>query len=378
MKSLVLIAAVAFSLMSLDGHAQQAEPAKALQAAPRDAAALKSEKEKLSYAFGMSLGNEIRGQSIEVDLDALVRGIQDARSGKTLLTKKEALAAIGAFRSDLKKKQTASNSDQSARNREGGEAFLAGNSARDGVVSLPSGLQYKILKTGEGKKPAMDDTVVIHYRGTFIDGSEFASSYRVKKPATLALKKALKGWSEALQLMPVGSKWELFVPSHLAYGERGSRGRIGPNATLIFELDLISIKDNVAARTGAAPDLAGITFSFKLDSRLTQGSYMGERWVSPATYTEAQDGESKNLVVVARADGRNARGEAIDIRPEWRSADPEMLTVTPGQGGEVKITVLRPGESVLEVASQGLSRKLLVKADYQNNVLVGSFTGETP
>ena len=376
MRITILIAAVASSLMSLHGYAEQAEPDKALQTAPRDAAALRSEKEKLSYALGMNLGNEIRGQSMEVDLDALVRGIRDARSGKTLLTKKEALAAINAFRSDLKRKQTASNSDQGARNTKEGEAFLAENKIKDGVVSLPSGLQYRILKTGEGEKPAIDDTVVVQYRGTFIDGSEFASSYRTKKPATLALRKAFKGWSEALQLMPVGSKWELFVPSHLAYGERGSRGRIGPNATLIFELELLSVKENVAAKTPAAPALAGITFSFKLDSRLTQGSYMGERWVSPPTYTEVQAGE--NLIVIARADGRNAKGEAIEIRSQWRSEDPEMVMVAPDKGSEVKITVLRPGESVLEVASQGLSRKLLVKAEYQNNVLVGSFTGETP
>lgn len=375
MKSTVLILTLAGSLFSLEGYAREDEPDKAVQAAPRDAAALETQKEKLSYALGMNLGNQLRSQSLDVDLDLLMRGLQDARSGKTLLTQREALAAVNASQDDLKKKQTASQADQQAKNTKEGEAFLAENKARDGVVTLPSGLQYKILKTGEGRKPVIDDTVVVHYRGTFIDGSEFASSYKIKKPATLALKKALKGWAEALQLMPVGSKWELFVPSHLAYGERGSRRGIGPNATLIFEVELISVKESVAAKTQAAPALTGITFSFRLDPRLTQGLYMGERWVSPSTYTEVQNGE--NLIVVARADGRNARGEGVKIRPEWRPADPEMVTVTPGQGSEVKITVLRPGESVLEVASQGLSKKLLIKAEYQNNVLVGSFTSET-
>jgi len=146
--------------------------------------------------------------------------------------------------------------------------------------------------------------------------------------------------------------------------------------TLIFEVELISIKDAVADNARAATALTGITLSFKLDPRLTKSLYMGERWVSPPTYTGVQDG--KNLTVEARAHGRDAKGKAMNISPEWIPADPEMVTVTPGQGNQVKITVLRAGESRLEIASQGVSKKLLIKAEYQNSALVGSFTSENP
>lgn len=376
MKGTVLILFVAGSLLCRNGYAQAEEPDNAVRApAAPDASALKTQKERLSYALGMNLGSEVRTQSMDVDLDLVVRGLQDARAGRTLMTRKEALAVVQAYKRDQKKTPAPAEAVLSAKNLKEGEEFLAENKGKGGVVTLPSGLQYRILKAGEGKKPGIDDTVVVHYRGAFIDGKEFASSYKIKKPATLAVRKAIQGWAEALQLMPAGSKWELFVPPQLAYGERGSRGRIGPNATLIFEVELLSINEKAAARSQEAP-LAEITISYKLDSRLTQGLYMGERWVSPATYKGVQDGE--NLIVVARADGRNARGETVDIRPEWKPADPEMVTVTPGAGGEAKITVLRPGETVLDVASNGLSRRLRIKAEYQNNVLIGYFSGETP
>jgi FKBP-type peptidyl-prolyl cis-trans isomerase FklB len=128
-------------------------------------------------------------------------------------------------------------------NMKAGEKFLAENKNNEGVVSLPSGLQYKILKAGDGKKPTVDDKVVCHYRGTLIDGTEFDSSYRRNQPATFAVNKVIKGWTEALQLMPVGSRWQLVIPPQLAYGARGTGG-IGPNATLIFDVDLISIAEN--------------------------------------------------------------------------------------------------------------------------------------
>ena len=212
--------------------------------AAQDAPALKDQKEKLSYALGMDLGSQFKKQAVEVDPDIFVKGLKDALSGsKTLLTEQEARATIIELQSEMKKKQMAVAKELGEKNKNEGEAFLAENKAKEGVVTLASGLQYKILKEGEGKKPMVDDTVVCNYRGTLIDGTEFDSSYKRNQPATFPVKGVIKGWTEALQLMPVGSKWQLFIPSALAYGERGAANSIGPNATLIFEVELISIKD---------------------------------------------------------------------------------------------------------------------------------------
>ena len=211
-------------------------------AAAQDAPALKDQKEKLSYALGMDLGTQFRRQSVEVDPDLFVKGLKDSLSGgKTLLTEQEARAAITELQNEIRKKQMALAKEVGDKNKKEGDAFLAENKAKEGVVTLESGLQYKVLKAGEGNKPSIDDTVVCHYRGTLINGTEFDSSYKRNQPATFAVKGVIKGWTEALQLMPVGSKWQLFIPSGLGYGERGA-GNIGPNATLIFEVELISIQ----------------------------------------------------------------------------------------------------------------------------------------
>ena len=212
-------------------------------AASQDAPALKNEKEKRSYALGMSLGNNLRKQSMELDSALLIQGLKDALSGgKTLLTEEELRAIIAELRNEQKAKQMLAAKQLAEKIQKDGEAFLAANKAKEGVVTLASGLQYKILKAGDGKKPAADDKVVCHYRGAFIDGTEFDSSYSRSQPATFAVNRVIKGWTEALQLMPVGSKWQLFIPPQLAYGERGSGRTIGPNATLIFEVELISIQ----------------------------------------------------------------------------------------------------------------------------------------
>lgn len=216
------------------------------EAASEDSSALKSRKEKVSYALGMNLGNAVRKQSIETDTDLMIQGLKDTLSGgKTLLTEEEARVALVELQNELKSKQVASQGEKKKalgeKNNKEGEAFLAQNKAKEGIVTLASGLQYKILSAGKGKKPGIDDTVVCHYRGTLIDGTEFDSSFKRGQPATFALKRVIKGWTEALQLMSVGSKWQLFIPASLAYGEHGTRG-IGPNATLIFEVELISIQ----------------------------------------------------------------------------------------------------------------------------------------
>jgi FKBP-type peptidyl-prolyl cis-trans isomerase FklB len=216
-------------------------------AVAQDAPALQSQKEKLSYALGMDLGSQLTKQSVQIDPDLFLQGLKDALSGgKTRLTEADARAAITELQNELRSKQAAAQNEKMAqqgeKNKKDGEAFLAENRAKEGVVTLPSGLQYKILKEGEGKKPTLDDTVVCNYRGTFIDGTEFDSSYKRNQPATFPVKGVIKGWTEALQLMPTGSKWQLFVPSSLAYGERGAASVIGPNATLVFEVELLSIQ----------------------------------------------------------------------------------------------------------------------------------------
>jgi FKBP-type peptidyl-prolyl cis-trans isomerase FklB len=212
-------------------------------AAAQDAPALKDQKEKLSYALGMDLGNQFKKQAVEVDADIFVKGLKDSLSGnKTLLTEQEARAAITALQNEIRTKQMAIAKELGEKNKKEGDAFLAENKTREGVVTLDSGLQYKVLTAGEGKKPTIDDTVVCNYRGTLINGTEFDSSYKRNQPATFPVKGVIKGWTEALQLMPAGSKWQLFIPPNLAYGERGTGNLIGPNATLVFEVELISIQ----------------------------------------------------------------------------------------------------------------------------------------
>ena len=212
-------------------------------AAAQDAPALKDQKEKLSYALGMDLGNQFKKQAVEVDADIFVKGLKDSLSGnKTLLTEQEARAAITALQNEIRTKQMAIAKELGENNKKEGDAFLAENKTREGVVTLDSGLQYKVLTAGEGKKPTIDDTVVCNYRGTLINGTEFDSSYKRNQPATFPVKGVIKGWTEALQLMPAGSKWQLFIPPNLAYGERGTGNLIGPNATLVFEVELISIQ----------------------------------------------------------------------------------------------------------------------------------------
>lgn len=193
--------------------------------------------------MGMNFGTGLRKQSIDIDPVILARGLRDAFSnGKTLLTEDEARAILTQLQADLRMKQQEAAQQVGEANKKQGLAFLEANKAKEGVVALPSGLQYKVLQEGTGPKPAATDQVVCNYRGTLLDGTEFDSSYKRGQPATFPVTGVIKGWTEALQLMPVGSKWQLFVPAELAYAERGAGGQIGPNATLIFEVELISIQ----------------------------------------------------------------------------------------------------------------------------------------
>jgi FKBP-type peptidyl-prolyl cis-trans isomerase len=207
------------------------------------ATAAPPDRAKVSYALGLDIGSQLRKQGVEIDPAIFAKAVADALSGaKPEMTPEESRAILTTFQEELRKKQQAAMVAAGAKNKQEGEAFLASNKTKEGVVTLPSGLQYKIVKQGSGPKPTLDDTVECNYRGTLIDGTEFDSSYKRNQPASFPVKGVIRGWTEALQLMPVGSKWELYVPSGLAYGERGAGQAVAPNATLIFEVELISIK----------------------------------------------------------------------------------------------------------------------------------------
>ncbi len=216
-----------------------------LAASAADApATLKTDKDKLSYSLGMDVANSFMRQNVEVDPAVFARGFADAYAGgPTALTEDEVKAEIMKLQKDLMAKQEAQMKDAAAKNKVAGDAFLAANAKKEGVVTLPSGLQYKVIKEGTGPTPTADDTVTVNYKGTLIDGTEFDSSYKRGQPATFPVKGVIPGWTEALQKMKVGSTWELFIPPSLAYGEKGAGRFIAPNSTLIFQVELLGIGD---------------------------------------------------------------------------------------------------------------------------------------
>jgi FKBP-type peptidyl-prolyl cis-trans isomerase len=232
--------------------AKSPAPAKAPAAAGQSAATapgLKTQKEKISYAIGMEMGKGVKAQGIDVDPAILAQGLRDAMTGaKPQMSEDELKQVITGLQTEMRQKQMQAQEMAASENKTKGDAFLAANGKKDGVVTLPDGLQYKILTTGQGKKPAETDTVMCNYKGTFVDGTEFDSNAQAGKPVPFEVKNVIPGFKEVLQMMPVGSKWQVFVPSNLAYGERGAGGVIGPNATLVFEIDLVSIE-----AAGAAP-----------------------------------------------------------------------------------------------------------------------------
>ena len=203
---------------------------------------LKTTKDKASYAIGMSMAKGMKAQGVEVDPAILARGLKDGLTGKTQMTDEEAQAALTALQAEVRGKQEEKAKIAGDANKKEGEAFLATNKTKDGVVALASGLQYKILKAGTGPKPTAADTVECNYKGTLLSGKEFDSSYKRGQPASFPVGQVIKGWTEALQLMPVGSKWQLFIPPDLAYGPRAAGPDITPNSTLVFEVELLSIK----------------------------------------------------------------------------------------------------------------------------------------
>lgn len=204
---------------------------------------LKDLRDKVSYSIGLNLGRDFSQQSIDVDAAILAQGIRDAVAGaKPMLTDDEMRQAITDFQKELVAKQEAKAKEEGAKNVKTGEEYLAANAKKEGVKTTASGLQYKVLTPGGGKKPSAESTVTVHYRGTFIDGKEFDSSYTRNEPATFPVSGVIPGWTEALQLMQEGAKYQLAIPAKLAYGERGAPPAIGPNATLLFEVELLKVQ----------------------------------------------------------------------------------------------------------------------------------------
>lgn len=202
----------------------------------------KARRDMESYAMGVEFLRNLKRQGVDFNFDVMMKGMRDAEAGGKLLMSEEDLkTALSMASSDIKRQRAVDRLIAQEDNKKKGEAFLAENKTKEGVVTLPSGLQYKILKAGDGRKPTEGGTVECRLRGTHIDGTEFDSSYRIGQPTILKVSEAIPGWREALKLMPVGSKWQLFIPSQLAYGQQGS-GKIGPYETIIYELELVNIK----------------------------------------------------------------------------------------------------------------------------------------
>ncbi len=205
---------------------------------------LKSQKEKVSYIIGIGIGKNLKQQGTEIDSDAFTKGLRDALSGaKPILTEQEINETMATYKNEMAAKQKELFDRVGEKNKKEGEAFLAENKKKPGVKTLPSGLQYRVIQSGKGKKPTLNDTVTVHYKGTLINGKEFDSTHGRGQPASFPVSSAISGWKEALQMMEVGSKWEIVVPSQFAYGERGAGSRIEPNSTLVFEVELLAIQD---------------------------------------------------------------------------------------------------------------------------------------
>ena len=203
---------------------------------------LKDLKDRVSYSIGMNIGRDFKMQKLDINPDLVAQGIKDEMSGKKLLMSQEDVKkTLAEFQTQMKAKHEARMKELATRNKAEGEAFLAKNKKEKGVVTLPDGLQYKILKKGTGPSPTKDDTVTVNYRGTLVNGTEFDSSYKRGQPATFPVAGVIPGWTEALPLMKEGAKWRLFIPASLAYGERGAGNVIGPNAVLVFDVELLKV-----------------------------------------------------------------------------------------------------------------------------------------
>jgi len=205
---------------------------------------IKTQKDSVSYGIGMNIGKNLKMQGIDVTTEILVQGLKDGLEGTSaaLLSDEEINTVLNSLQQEMTAKQAEKVKELSEKNKAEGEKFLAENKKKDSVVTLPSGLQYKVIKAGKGKSPKAEDTVETNYKGTLIDGTEFDNSYKRGEPTTFPVNRVIKGWTEALQLMKEGDVWELYIPSDLAYGEQGAGQVIGPNSVLVFTVELIKVK----------------------------------------------------------------------------------------------------------------------------------------
>jgi FKBP-type peptidyl-prolyl cis-trans isomerase FklB len=256
MKRLALAIGILFATTALCIAAEQSAPeqgqAPSINAdeghASSGSSPSKADTERASYAIGMSMAKEMKSQGIELDPDAMVRGYKDVASGgKPGMTDDEAQSAIMAFRMEVALRQQEELKKAGEENKKKGDAFLAAHKKKQGVHTTSSGLQYRVIREGQGKKPGPNDAVKVNYRATFIDGTEFDSSSKQNQPAEIQVTDVIPGCAEALQLMKTGSKYEFVVPPDLAFGETGARGVIPPNATLVFEIELVSVERSKAA-----------------------------------------------------------------------------------------------------------------------------------
>jgi FKBP-type peptidyl-prolyl cis-trans isomerase FklB len=209
----------------------------------------KDQKDKFSYSIGLNIGSNLSKQKIELNPDMVSAGIKDAIAGKPQLTQDQIKEVMTTFEKDMEQKQKAAGEKNAAE----GAKFLEENKKKEGVKTTSSGLQYKVIKEGTGPQPKATDIVTVNYRGTLMNGTEFDSSYKRGEPATFPLNGVIKGWTEGVQLMKVGSKYQLFIPPQLAYGDRAVGPDITPNSTLIFDVELLGIKPPQAAASPAAP-----------------------------------------------------------------------------------------------------------------------------
>ncbi|MBN8418125.1 MAG: FKBP-type peptidyl-prolyl cis-trans isomerase [Verrucomicrobia bacterium] len=214
-----------------------------MQSHAEDKTVFKDQKDKAGYSIGTNIGSSLRQDGLDLNIDALVAGLKDSFTGAApQLTPEEQQAALTALKKTMTEKAMAESKAAGEKAKTEGEAFLAANKTKEGVKILPSGLQYKVIKEGNGAQPKLTDQVTVNYRGTLVNGKEFDSSYKRGEAATFPVNEVIKGWTEALPLMKEGAKWEIFVPAVLAYGEQGAGRDIPPNATLIFEVELLSVK----------------------------------------------------------------------------------------------------------------------------------------
>jgi len=232
------IVAAGLGLLAMQAQAQNA----GAPATQPGQTAPSTQKDKVSYGVGVQVARSLKSQGLDINPDLLVQGLKDALAGqKLLMTDEELNNTMAALQQELAQKEAQAKAKEATDNKKAGDSFLADNAKKDGVVSLPSGLQYKIVKAADGKKPTDADTVSCNYRGTLIDGTEFDKN-QPGQPATFQVGAVIPGFKEGLKLMPVGSTWQFFIPPQLAYGERGAGNVIGPNTTLVFEVELLSIK----------------------------------------------------------------------------------------------------------------------------------------